>query len=120
MLVLGYRIGDRPHVNSEAAAIMLVTSTAVCVLGAVCAFASMNPAFRSTFFKHRTFSKHMREYEWNERTVVKVRGEMVPGCDRELVRVKAAMSFARCYWPMDLVESLVRENWCASIFFAIY
>ena len=25
------------------------------------------------------------------------------------------MYFAKCYWPMDLVEPFVRENWCADV-----
>ena len=50
---------------------------------------------------------------WHERAVVKVDGQLVHGCDRELVQTYEVIGdYARCYWPMELVKPLVRENWC--------
>ena len=33
------------------------------------------------------------------------------GCERETIRAYHAMSFARCYCPMNLVERFVRGSW---------
>ena len=51
-------------------------------------------------------------FEWNEQTVAKVDGEIVTGCDRELVRAGLLLKTARCYWPTELVERFVAQNWC--------
>ena len=94
--------------------VLLIASTAVCAIGAACTLASVHNRFRATFYVHRTLAQHIRSYEWNERTVLKVNGEIDTDCDRELVRVRGAMSYARYYWPADLIKPFVRHNWCVA------
>ena len=38
-------------------------------------------------------------------------GKLMKDCDRETIRAVHAMYFAKAYWPMDLVQPFVRENW---------
>ena len=71
----------------------------------------MQERFRSTFYKHCTLAMHVRDFEWNEQTAAKVGGEILTGCDRELVRASVLMKTARCYWPTELVERFVVQNW---------
>ena len=73
--------------------------------------AAMPPAFRSTFYRHRTCATYVREYKWNLQTAIKINCELTLNCDRETVRVNVMKNNARCYWPMDLVEVFVRDNW---------
>ena len=92
----------------------LGTSTAACVVGAVCTLGLTPKRFRSTFYEHHTLTKYIREYVWCKQTTLKIDGELVV-CDRELVQAYDTIGvegYARCYWPMDLVEPFVRENWC--------
>ena len=55
--------------------------------------------------------KHVRDFWWFTATATAISGKLVEDCDRETVRAETAMSFAKAYWPMDLVEPFVRENW---------
>ena len=105
---------DQPKLDWQTAATVLAASTAVCMIGAAFALKWMDVRFRSTFYKHYTLAKYVREYDWNERTTLKLRGQIITGCDQELVRAKVMQGFARCYWPMDLVKPFVRDNWCVS------
>ena len=58
--------------------------------------------------------QHVREWWWFTATTLKVDGKTRSNCDRESVRADHVMKwYAKCYWPMDLVEPFVRENWCA-------
>ena len=58
---------------------------------------------------------YVRKYVWHEQTTLSINGELVE-CDREFVRATDVMrDTARCYWPMDLVEIFVRQNWCVVI-----
>ena len=83
----------------------------LCALGAVFTFASMEKRFRATFYQHRTLLMHNRNTWWRDRTTLEINGEIVKGCDRQTVQAVQGMSYARCYWPMDLVEPYVRANW---------
>ena len=40
--------------------------------------------FRHTFYRHYTLAMHVRNYVWNEQTTVKIDGDAVTGCTREL------------------------------------
>ena len=111
MLKVAYSFDERPILDSRSAAMMLCAATAVCAVGAGCFLLSMKERFRGTFYKHHTFSAQMRDYYWNVKTVVSMNGELLKNCEREFVRADTMKSFARCYWPMDLVEPFVRENW---------
>ena len=58
---------------------------------------------------------HNRNTWWRDRTTLEIDGEIVTGCERELVQAQQGMAYARCYWPMDLAEPFVRENWCVGM-----
>ena len=73
----------------------------------------MNARLLPSFYKHQTLKQHIREFVWNEETAATAPdGKLMKDCDRETIRAYCACSFAKCYWPMDLVEPFVRENWC--------
>ena len=77
----------------------------------------MPERFRSTFYKHLTLAKYIREYVWCEQTTLSIDGELVE-CDRDFVRAFDVIGdTARAYWPMDLVEPFVRANWCVPLSF---
>ena len=81
-------------------------------LSAALGMANVVPAFRHTFYRHRTMAAHVREFWWNEATATTMpNGELATGCDRETIRAYHVMGYARCYWPMDQVEDFVREGW---------
>ena len=110
MLVRAYSFDDRPKTDSQTAAMALGVTTATCVIGAACALASMEQRWHSTFYEHRTLKKHVREFWWKQATVgADNDGNFV--YKKEDIIACHAMSFARCYWPTDLVESFVRANW---------
>ena len=116
MTALAYTFfDDKPKLQSQTAAIALGASTVVCVVGAVGVFVLMDERFRSSFFEHCTLATYVRTYLWYERTAQKVQGKIELDCDRELVRAVGAMEQARYYWPTDLVEPFVRENWCVVV-----
>merc|ERR1712185_206624 len=85
-----------------------------CAAGAACVLAACETRFRSTFYEHRTFKTHVRTFKWEIATVIEVNGKLRTNCDRETIRADIIMSYAKCYWPMDLVEPFVQENWCAA------
>ena len=76
-------------------------------------FASVERRFRTTFYKH--CAMHNRNTWWCDRTTLEIDGKIVTGCERELVQAHQGMAYARCYWPMDLAEPFVRENWCVGV-----
>ena len=76
-------------------------------LSAALGMANVVPAFRGTFYRHRTFATMLREFEWNREPYLRD-GELRT---REKIRAGVVADFARCYWPMDLVEQFVREGW---------
>ena len=115
VLALAYAFDDKPTLEWQTAVMALGTTTVMSVIGAVGVFFSMEERFRSSFYEHCTMAKHVRTYVWDERTAHRVQGKIDTDCDRELVRAAAAMMYARCYWPMDLVEPFVRENWCVIV-----
>ena len=99
-----------PNLASQTVAIALVGVTAGCALAAALGMANVVPAFRHTFYRHRTIATHVREYWWNREPYM-YNGEMQ---EQEKIRAESLTSFARCYWPMDLVEPFVRDNWYAA------
>ena len=111
MLALAYAFNDKPKFEWQTAAMALGATTSLCVVGAACTLASTSEKYRPTFYKHCTLAMYVREYCWHEQTLLKLNGELVV-CDRELVRAYDAIGdTARAYWPMDLVETFVRDNW---------
>ena len=78
-----------------------------------CVFMSMNEKFRVTFYKPYSLYRHVRENFWSENHYTSLRngGVVTTGHDRETIQAVRGMSFARTYWPMDLVEPFVRRNW---------
>ena len=113
MLALAYNsFAENPKLDWQTSATVLGASTAICVVGAVCALASMPEWFRSTFYKHYTMATYIRNYVWCEQTTLQIDGELVE-CEREFVQAHVVIGdVARAYWPMDLVEPFARENWC--------
>ena len=61
-----------------------------------------------------TLATYLREYTWNEATAVTARGQLLIDCGQERIRADVIDNVARQYWPMDLVEPFVRENWWVS------
>mgnify|MGYP007000213275 CR=1 len=57
-----------------------------------------------------TYNTHLRTFWWDTATTFNVDGQVRTNFDRDTVRAHV-MIFAKCYWPMDLVEPFVRENW---------
>ena len=115
MLVLAYSFEKSPKIDSQSAAVMLGATSAVCAAGAAFSFVALNERFRDSFWKHYPMSKHVREFWWETATVTTgPDGQVMEDCDRETIRAYTAMYFAKCYWPMDLVEPFVRDNWCVS------
>ena len=56
---------------------------------------------------------YVRSYVWTEQTVLRIDGEIAE-YDRETIQAYEAIGdTARCYWPVDLIEPFVRQNWCA-------
>ena len=112
MLELAYKFSSdkQPKPEWQTAAMALGATSALSVVGAICTLASTNERFRSTFYKHCTCAEYVRN-DWDGRTTVTIRGKIVTDCGRELVRIKLMKGYNRCYWPMDLVEPFVRENW---------
>ena len=49
----------------------------------------------------------MREYWWHREPYM-WDGEMQ---EQEKIRAEILTSYARCYWPMELVEAFVQEGW---------
>ena len=115
MLLLAYSYDDRPKLDSQSAAMALGVTSAVCAVGAACVLAACEPRYRSTFYEHRTFKTHLRTFWWETATAIIVNGKLRTDCDREIVRADIIMAIAKYYWPMDLVEPFVRENWCVPI-----
>ena len=112
MLLLAYSYDDRPKIDSQSAAMALGVTSAVCAVGAACVLAACEPRLRSSFYEHRTLKTHVRNTWWETATATTINGKLETHCDRETIRAYHAMSFAKCYWPMDLVELFVRKNWC--------
>ena len=76
-------------------------------LGVALVMAKMVPEYRKTFFRHRTMKTHVREFHWNREPYM-YNGEMQ---EQEKIRAEILTSYARFYWPMELVEAFVREGW---------
>ena len=101
---------------------ILGATTALTGFGAACVFAAMDERYRSTFYKHTTLAMYLRSEYWNahHKTTLRMKGEVLRGCNHDLVRAYEAIGeYARCYWPMDLVEPFVRENWCVGLLRAV-
>ena len=112
MALLAFLAFERTPAFTQRAVVMTLGGlTAGGALAAALGMANMVPAYRHTFYRHRTMATHVREWWWNEAMAVRIDGELVLNCDRETVRVDVLKNHARCYWPMDLVEVFVRENW---------
>ena len=115
MLALAYSFEDKLKLEWQTAAMVLGASTALCVVGAACTLALTPKRFRSTFYKHYTLGTYVREYVWHEQTTLNIDGELVE-CDREFVQAYDVIGdTARAYWPMDLVEPFVRQNWYVTL-----
>ena len=113
VLLLAYSYDDRPKFDSPSAAMALGVTSAVCAVGAACVLAACEPRYRSSFYEHRTWVMHLRNFWWDDATAVNIDGKMRTNCDRETIRAWSIIrSTARYYWPMDLAEPFVRENWC--------
>ena len=95
-----------PNLASQAVAIALVGVTAGCALAAALGMANVVPTFRPTFYRHRTGAVHMREFWWKRESYM-WDGEMQ---EQEKIRAEILTSYARCYWPTDLVEAFVQEG----------
>ena len=111
MLLLAYSYDVHPKLDSESAAMALGATSAMCAVGAACVLAACKPRYRSTFYEHCTMKTHMRNTWWRDRTTIELDGKILTDCDRELVRAYQGLNYAKCYWPMDLVEPFVRDNW---------
>ena len=59
-----------PNLASQTVAIALVGVTAGCALAAALGMANVVPAFRHTFYRHRTMAAHVREYWWTREPYV--------------------------------------------------
>ena len=112
MALLAFLAFERTAAFTPRAVVMTLGGlTASGALVAALGMANMVPACRRTFYRHRTCATHVREWWWNEATADRINGELVLNCDREIIRADVISSFARCYWPTDLVEGFGRENW---------
>ena len=112
MLALAYAFDVTPTLEWQTAATTLGVTTVLSVIGAACTLASTKEQFRSTFYKHYTLARYVRDYVWHEQTTLSVDGELVV-CDREFVQAYDVIGdTALVYWPMDLVEPFVHANWC--------
>ena len=93
---------------------VLAATTALSFVGAACVLATMDERLRPSFYRHETLAMYVRSTLWSEhhKTTLRIKGEVIRGCDFDLVRGYEAMGeHARCYWPMDLVKPFVRANW---------
>ena len=112
MLLLAYSFDDRPRLDSQSAALVLCVTTAMCVIGATCTLTMMQERFRSTFYKHCTMAKHVRDFWWYHGSASYIEQKLMKDCDHDLIRGhQVVRTFATAYLPMDLVEEWVRENW---------
>ena len=109
MLVYAYSFEGEPTLDFRTAATVLGVATFISALGMVCTLISMPQEHRASFYKHCTYHMHLRDWNWNQ-TIMNIDGVLVE-CEPELVRACVGMSYARCYWPDDLVRPFVRENW---------
>ena len=115
MMTIAYKVfEDSSSADAvRARVIMLIASTAVGTLGAALSLASIGKPRRSTFHKHCTCATYTRTYAWNEQVSITIGGELHTNCEREMVRAYQVIgSTARCYWPTDLVERFIAQNWC--------
>ena len=103
---------DLPPVitNSQVVWMLLGGVTVLSVLASLVAFLLMEPNFRSTFYKHRTMRKHVRESYWARST--KWNGKPIT-CrdDLDSVRASTLKWYAKAYWPNHLARQWVRDGW---------
>ena len=90
--------------------IALGVATAVCAFSLILAFQLMVPAFRDTFYRHRTLSTYIRDSQWTRST--KLDGSRIESNDDlDVVRARTLKTYAKAYWPMDLARVWVRKGW---------
>ena len=112
MLVLASFHNDGPTAAFDSNSVWIVwgISSALSVLSSLIAFVLMEPAYRGTFYRHRTFATHVREFHWVRST--KFDGTLVAS-NRDLDEIRASLfqKYAKVYLPMDLAGHWVREGW---------
>ena len=112
LLILAFRLYDLPPAISHPYIVwaILGSATTLSVLSAILSFVLMEPDLRGTFYIHRTMRQHVREFYWVRST--KWDGTQITcNDDLDAVRAETLESYARAYWPMDLVRLWVREGW---------
>ena len=117
LTVADYLAEDRVDDVEDLRRTVLAATTALSFVGAACVLATMDERLRPSFYRHETLVMYMRSTLWSEhpKTTLRIKGEVIRGCDFDLVRGYDAMGrHARCYWPIDLVEPFVSDNWCVA------
>ena len=116
MIALAYTFDDKPKIEWQTAATALGATTArVCGRRSgrfrVDGESDSAPRSTSTARWRSTFANT----SWNERTTLRhPTGKIDTDCDPRARASHGMHGYARCYWPMDLVEPFVRENWCVA------